>query len=156
MVVFSLLVGIATHILWDAFTHPRYWLYNHWHFLHVKVLLPLFGFRPWYAILQYLSSVLGIVVILLWCIYWYRNTAPVHSKPNPHFLTGDRIALGCAFLVAVVSGLAHAVASGTPHGVGGSQRFMSRVAITGITILWIEIVIYGVFRDLRRNTVKPA
>ena len=156
MIVFSILVGIATHIFWDAFTHPRYWIYDHVHFLSTRVSLPLFGPRPWYGILQYLSSVFGIVVVLLWCIHWYRNTPPVHSKQDRHFLTADRITLACALLIAVVSALVRATTSGIPHGVRGSQRFMSDVAVTGLTVLWIEIVVYGIVRDLRRNTVKPA
>jgi len=156
MIVFSILVGIATHLFWDAFTHPRYWLYDHWHFLSKTVSLPLFGPRPWYGILQYISSAFGILVVLLWCIHWYRYTPPVHSKRDRHFLTGDRIALACSLLIAVVSALVRAAASGIPHGVRGSQRFMTDVAVTAIAVLWIEVVIYGIVRDLRRNTVKPA
>ncbi len=156
MMVFSLLVGVATHIFWDAFTHPRYWIYDHWHFLSKTVSLPLFGPRPWFGILQYISSVLGIVIVLLWWIHWYRNTPPVHSKRDRHLLRSDRIALGCALLIAIASGLVRGAAFGIPQGVHGAQRFMTNVAVIGITILWIEIVIYGVVRDLRRDTVKPA
>jgi hypothetical protein len=154
MTVFSILVGIATHILWDAFTHRDSWVSDHVHFLTTTVSIPLFGLRPWYGILQYFSSALGVLVILVWYIHWYRNTPPVHSKRER--LTSDRIALACLLLIAVVFALIRAAASGVPHGVSGSQRFMTDVAITGITVLWIEIVIYGIVRDLRRNTVKPA
>ena len=48
--VFSILVGIATHIGWDSFTHSDYWLYDHWSFLRETVSLPIFGPRPWCAI----------------------------------------------------------------------------------------------------------
>jgi Domain of unknown function (DUF4184) len=155
MVVFSILVGIATHLFWDAFTHPRFWLYDHWHFLRRTASLPLFGPRPWYGMLQYFSSAFGIVVILVWYIHWYRNTPPVHSKQER--LTTDRLALACMLVIALVLAFTHAVASGgVPHGVGGSQRFMTDIAITGMTILWIEILIYGIVRDLRRNTFTPA
>jgi hypothetical protein len=156
LTVFSILVGIATHFFWDAFTHPRYWIYDHLHFLSKTVALPLFGPRPWYGILQYISSVFGMVVVLLWCIRWYRNTPPVHSKLDQHFLTNDRIALAGALLIAVVSAFVRAAASGIPHGVRGSQRFMSDMVVTWMAILWIEIVVYGIVRDLRRNTVKTA
>lgn len=152
MIVFSIFVGIATHILWDAFTHPG-WVTDHWHFLSTTISIPQLGPRPWYGILEYFSSAFGIVVILLWYIRWYRNTPPVHSKRER--LTSDRIAMACLFLFAAVFALVHAAASGIPHGVRGSQRFMTDLAITGITVLWIEIVIYGVVRNLSRS-VKPA
>ncbi len=65
MIVFSILVGIATHLLWDSFTHPRTWIYYHWDFLWETVNVPHFGIRPWFGIFQYLSSVLGLVIVLL-------------------------------------------------------------------------------------------
>ena len=154
MTVFSILVGTATHIFWDAFTHPGNWVSDHLHFLNTTVSILLFGARPWYAILEYLSSALGIVIILLWYIHWYRNTPPVHSKQNR--LTKDRIAIACFFLIAAVFALIRAAGSGVPHGVSGSQRFMADVAITGIAVFWIEIVLYGIVQNLRRNTVTPA
>lgn len=153
LIVLSILVGISTHILWDGFTHSGYWISDHLYFLHTTVQLPVFGSRPWYGILQYLSSGFGIVVILIWYLHWYRDTSAVHSKQEG--LIRDRIVLAILFLLAVVSGFARAAASGVPHGVGGSQRFMTDVAITGITVLWIEIVVYGVVRDLSRKA-KPA
>ena len=156
MTVLSILVGIATHIFWDAFTHPRYWIYNHLHFLGKTVSFPLFGHRPWYGILQYISSAFGVVVVLLWCIHWYRVAPPVHPKPDRRFLSGDRIALACSFLIAVIAAFVRAAVSGIPHGVPGSQRFMTDAAVTGIPVLWMEIVIYGIVRDLSRNMVKPV
>ena len=151
MTVFSILAGIATHILWDSFTHSGYWISDHLHFLHTIVSMPLFGPRPLFGILQYFSSAFGIVVILLWCIHWYRNTTPIHSDPDQLFLTRDRFALACSLFIAIAFGLVRAAASGVPHGVAGSQRFMTDVAITGMTVLWIEIVIYGVVRSLTRR-----
>jgi hypothetical protein len=153
MTVFSILVGIATHIFWDAFTHRDSWIFDHWHLLNTTDSIPLFGPRHWYEILQYFSSAFGIVVILLWYLHWYRNTLPIHSKRDR--LTSDRIAIASLFSIAVVCGLLRAAASGVPHGVSGSQRFMTDVAISGITVLWIEIVLYGVVRNLSRK-VKPA
>jgi len=149
LTVFSILIGITTHILWDGFTHRGYWISDRLHFLYTEVRLPVFGPRPWYGILQYLSSAFGIVVILLWYIQWYRKTRPVHSKQDG--LTRNRIVLAILFLFAVASGFGRAAASGIPQGVGGSQRFMTEMATTGITVLWIEIVIYGVVRDLSRK-----
>jgi hypothetical protein len=155
MILLSILVGIATHILWDSFTHSGYWLSDHLHFLHTTVSIPLFGPRPWFGILQYISSAFGIVIILLWCIHWYRNAAPVHSNPDRHFLTRDRIVRACSLFIAIVTGLIRAAASGVPHGVSGSQRYMTDAAITGISVLSIEIVIYGIVRSLSRR-VKTA
>ena len=153
MTVFSILVGIVTHIFWDAFTHGGSWVADRWHFLDTTASIPLFGPRYWYDILQYFSSAFGIFVILLWYVNWYRKTPPHHSRRDR--LTRDRVAIASSFLIAAAFGLVRAAAPGIPHGVTGSQRFMTDAAITGITVLWIEIVLYGVFRNLSRK-VKPA
>ena len=156
LIVFSILVGIATHILWDSFTHSGNWISHHLRFLSVDVSLPLFGPRPWYGILQYVSSALGIVILLLWGIHWYRDAVPVQSKPDRKLVKGDRIALACLFLIALFAALVRAIALGVPNGVHGAQRFMTIAAITGIAVFCSEIVIYGVVRNRIRNTVNTA
>jgi len=156
LIVFSILVGVASHILWDSFTHTGYWFSDHVPLLNRYVSLPLFGPRPWLGILQYFSSALGIVILLIWVIHWYRDAIPVSSKNNRNVLKGDRIALACSFLIALFVALVRAAASGLPNGVHGAQRFMTITAITGIAVLCFEIVIYGIVRDHTRNTVNPA
>ena len=156
LIVFSILVGIATHILWDSFTHSGNWLSNHLPFLSVYISLPLFGPRPWFAILEYFSSAFGIVVLLLWAIHWYRNATPVSANSNRRFVRRDRIALACSFLIALFIALVRAVAIGLPNGVHGAQRFMTIVAITGIAVFCFQLVIYGIMRSRTRNTVNPA
>lgn len=156
LIATSILVGVVTHIGWDSFTHPDYWLYHHWHFLHRSVVLPLFGSRRWCDILQYLSSVAGLLIIIVWSFHWYRTTTPVHSQPDRRFAAHDRIAMGCAFAIALIAAVVSAVASGVPNGVHGAQRFMTDGAITGITFFWLEVVIYGFVRNRARTTVKAA
>ena len=156
LIVLSILVGIATHILWDSFTHPGYWLYYHWNLLRETVELPLFGSRRWCDIFQYMSSAAGLLIVFLWFLHWYRNTTPVHSQPDRRFLTHDRVAIGCAFAIAMIAAVVRAVASGVPNGVHGAQRFMTDGAVTGITTFWIEAVIYGIVRNHSRDTIKTA
>ena len=156
LVIASILVGIATHIFWDSFTHTGYWVCDHLPFLSKTVSLPLFGPRPWYGILQYFSSAFGIVVLLLWCIHWYRNATPANFEPNRKFLRRDRTALACSFLIALFIGLVRAVAFGLPNGVHGAQRFMTIVAITAIAAFCFQIVIYGILRDHAQNAANPV
>jgi hypothetical protein len=156
LVVFSILVGIATHLFWDSFTHTGYWLSDHLPLLSHNVQLPLFGWRPWYAILQYISSAVGILVLLLWGIHWYRYATPVPSQHNWNFLKSDRIALASLLLIAFLAALVRAAAVGLPDGVHGAQRFMTIVAVTGIAVFCFEIVIYGIVRNHTRSTVNSV
>ena len=72
----SLLVGSWTHILWDSFTHTRGWVVQRVSALSAPV--SLFGFYTGEVchILQYASSVFGLIVLA----YWYRQVAAEAPK----------------------------------------------------------------------------
>lgn len=145
LVVFSILVGETTHIVWDWFTHPRYWLYRHWDFLRMTVRFPIIGRQQYCNIFQYVSSVAGVLIILLWCIHWYRS-APLHPKRDPQTNSVRRIVLACGFL-AIVTGFFRSASFGIPNGIHGWQRFTTQLVVTAISVFWIEIVIYGFTRN---------
>ena len=79
LIVLSILVGTATHLAWDAFTHDYSWIYKHWTLLGTLVHLPT-GDMKLYKVLEYTSSVFGLVVVAIWIAYWFRTTKPA-EKP---------------------------------------------------------------------------
>ncbi|MCC9072062.1 DUF4184 family protein [Flavobacterium sp. F-65] len=70
IVIFSLLLGIISHIFWDAFTHERGYFVQRIPFLNAELFT-----IPFYKIAQHLSSLVGMVFILL---YIYK--LPVRIK----------------------------------------------------------------------------
>jgi len=72
----ALLAGSATHLLWDAFTHPGSWGARH---------LPVLA-EPWHGMAgylwaQYASDVAGALVIATWVVLWWRRTPPAPRRP---------------------------------------------------------------------------
>ncbi len=67
----ALIIGSWTHILWDSFTHPGTWVVRRIDALSAPVTL--FGIYTGEVshVLQYASSVVGLVVIA----YWYHQVA---------------------------------------------------------------------------------
>jgi hypothetical protein len=156
LVCLSILVGSATHIVWDSFTHTEYWVGQHWEFLSTNVDVPLFGPRSWAAVFQYISSAGGLLIILLWFVHWYRETPPVHSQKDGRISHRDRIVVACTFLVAAVAGLARAAVPGLPDGVHGWQRFMTDAFITGMTVFCFEVLFYGFVRNRMIGVTRDA
>jgi len=74
----ALAVGAATHVAWDELTHPRRWGPE-----HVAVLAQDWGPLPGYRWLQYGTSVLGGVVLLVWFVRWWRRTPPRPDVRRP-------------------------------------------------------------------------
>lgn len=93
----SLILGVLSHIVWDLFTHEGRW--------GVQVLPaldemwgPLAGFK-W---LQHGSSVLGLVIIGVWALLWWRrhDPRPEFSQRLPH---GVRVAWWLSLPVILIA-----------------------------------------------------
>ncbi|HZX57395.1 MAG TPA: DUF4184 family protein, partial [Mucilaginibacter sp.] len=63
VIIFSALIGIASHLLWDSFTHPMGYFVKHHHILSRKVSVAN-HFIQTYNILQHLSTLVGFLIIL--------------------------------------------------------------------------------------------
>ncbi|WP_433833507.1 DUF4184 family protein [Flavobacterium anhuiense] len=63
IVIISLLIGIFSHIFWDAFTHKHGYFVNQFAIFQNTILL--FGVEtPFWKIAQHTSTVIGIILIL--------------------------------------------------------------------------------------------
>jgi hypothetical protein len=61
----AIVLGVWTHLLWDAFTHSEGWFVQRVAALSAPVIMgPYTG--TVYHVLQYLSSVFGLVVLAIW------------------------------------------------------------------------------------------
>jgi NADPH:quinone reductase-like Zn-dependent oxidoreductase len=77
LLVAALVLGTGTHLAWDDFTHARRWGAE-----HVPALAQDWGPLPGYRWLQYLSSVVGLAVLAVWFVRWWRRT-PAVPVPEP-------------------------------------------------------------------------
>jgi hypothetical protein len=69
IVLFSLLIGVLSHLMWDSFTHETGYFVNRFSFLNYNInAIPLF------KIAQHLSSLIGCIAII-YAIY----KLPLHS-----------------------------------------------------------------------------
>ena len=76
LLIVSLAIGVATHLIWDAFTHE-----GRWGTILVPQLTEPLG--PFLLVkwAQYLSSVLGLLFIAIWGVRWLARRTPVAVDP---------------------------------------------------------------------------
>jgi hypothetical protein len=146
LVSLSILVGAATHILWDSVTHPAFWPYQHWHFLSDTVRLPIAGSVQNYKLLQHVSTIFGLFVLLIWFV-----RQPSISPTRPRLIQDRRINERLAFLIASAVALAAGslrafIGAGATSGLHRIQIFIGEAAVTTISVFWLELVIYGFLR----------
>ena len=124
-VVASLVVGSATHVLWDAFTHAGR--------LGTQ-------FVPWlsadhaglagYRWAQYASGLAGLAVIAWWLARWWRRSPcrPADPVDPPRVPAAAMfwVAIASATLLAGIAGLADALAADQ-----GARRGLFRAATWG-------------------------
>jgi len=152
LVVGSVLVGIATHLVWDSFTHRNTWLYHRWPLLRQTVDLPILGMIPLYKVFQHGSTVIGIAVLTIWLAVCYRNT-----EPSDHVLSSSaspkrKVAIGAAVTIVALAGATiRAVAAvGVPTDQSSEKRFVGMLVVTAIALAWWELVAYGIFSSRRK------
>jgi len=61
----AILLGVWTHLLWDSFTHPEGWIVQRVAVLSAPLTLGPYNSTVYHA-LQYLSSIVGLCVMVLW------------------------------------------------------------------------------------------
>jgi hypothetical protein len=143
-IVTSILVGIATHLMWDSFTHVSAWPCRHWSVLRRPFPLPIVGQLPLYKILQHGSTILGIGILLAWLVHWYRTTPPsaaaMRSLPSGQkalvVLVGTIVALMGVILRVIIGSKASSA-----HFT--FNKLVVQSVVTAIALLWWQLVAYG-------------
>lgn len=137
----ALVVGAATHVLWDEFTHPRRWGTD-----HIPALGETWGLLPGYRWLQYASGLVGGAVLLVWLVRWWRRTPahPTRSAPGAGpawgLIAGAGLAVGAVAALSAPS-LGSAGFQGVTNGGGAALA-----AAVLLAVAW----------HVRRRTGRPA
>lgn len=135
IVVASILLGAATHIVWDSFTHKRSWPYEHIAFLQTHI--PVFHWRvDMSTFLQVASSVAGMVVLLVLWARW------VGTERRPGMPTVRRLGVVLA-AIAVLIALLRAMA--LAH-LFGKLDFTIIAIVTFLTALLVLVGLAGAWR----------
>jgi hypothetical protein len=131
LVLLSLASGAATHVVWDAFTHPHRWGTE-----HLPVLVSMWGGMPVYWWLQHGSGMVGAAVICGWLIGWWRKTEPL---PVPERTAAPWI-WTALLLLGTAAGLTAVIDASSPRAAGfaGATRGGAAVivAAVGLALAW--------------------
>ncbi|MEU4509631.1 DUF4184 family protein [Nonomuraea wenchangensis] len=122
-VVAALLAGMATHLVWDAFTQAGGFAVAHWQALRQ----PVAGAHRVFNVLMYVSSAGGLVILAGWLVRWYRR-APVRPGRWPGLAGRARGLVVTAVSLATAAG---AVAGATSDRAAVSDYDLVRSTILG-------------------------
>jgi hypothetical protein len=81
-VVFGLMVGASTHLLWDGITHPDGFIAQRVNWLQYPLEIAVLGVMPVARLLQYVSSIFGLVLLAFFA--WRKFNTSVCDASNSH------------------------------------------------------------------------
>jgi hypothetical protein len=134
LVAVSLILGVVTHLVWDAFTHD-----DGFGMRIFPALLENWGSRPGYFWMQNISSLLGLVILAIFAVRWLRR------QPNDvalaRILPGWlRTTLWCALPVVLFAALGWGIATYGPLRPGYSAEHLAYQVLPPAFAMWGMLV----------------
>jgi hypothetical protein len=157
-IVLWIAVGIATHLIWDSFTHGHNWMVERWGPLSFKLRLPFLYPMPINTLLQHVSTLLGLLVLAAWFLVWYRRTAPVAIR-SVRELSGFRklTVVSTMAITAVSAGFALAIFRLSDHEIPISHSLIVSTVIEAITLVFcVEVLLYGLARTYNSRSRRAS
>ena len=159
--ILSILIGAATHIIFDAFTHENA-LTSYFTWISTPLLTldghPIMPFR----VIQHGGTIIGLVLIGWWIFKWYKATA---AKEVVAWQPSKLVRISTLLLIIIIPGIAglivtyqnmpssdvlfglHSLQHGIKFGiVGGGAVFIITTAVIG---LFYQLLLY---RDNKNST----
>jgi hypothetical protein len=143
-VIASLTVGALTHLAWDSFTHAGALGVEAIPFLRMEVFVIDTYHGYVYKLIQYFSSGLGLLILGIWCILWFRKTPP-SPEPVLPMENSERITSALAILVVpFASGLFTTIFHfPNPITMRGVELLLGMGAISVFSALGIGLILYA-------------
>jgi hypothetical protein len=150
--VLAIYVGAWTHLAWDSFTHDTGWVVKRVSALSAPITIG--GYTGTMChILQYVSSVAGLVILAIW---YFRLTAPAAESSNPPVVSpfGRALLLLLVSLAATAIGVFISVRAAL---IGHSNYHVIYLLLTR-SIAWFGMLylLAGLFVTLSRRKPEPV
>ena len=145
VVALSVLLGAATHVGWDAFTHSNGWAVLEFPLLSTPVLHTPFGTLRMFKLLQHGSTLLGSLGLIAFYFRWLGRQGGSSLARTSSLSASLRSWAICLFLLvagAVGLGLAWAV---TPpaRGLDATRVLLVRGMLFGGATLLLQVLLFA-------------
>jgi hypothetical protein len=133
------MVGIGSHVVWDAFTHGHGFFVRNVPDLQSPAFEEFGTGRPLWNLLQHGSSLLGMAVLPLWYGLWLRRAVPQEVPRYLRLKTAWKRWI-CASIVVLAGGIALVDAWKESDHLASRALFAGTFAIMFMSVVYIGIL----------------
>lgn len=157
LILLSLAFGALTHILWDSFTHFDGWVVQRIPLLSASLIVTDLAALRLYKLLQHGSTLVGAALLVYWYTRWYRQMPGPVAEPSPTISLGAKpVGVALMILGAVLAALVYAyTAQPSLSDFETFRQFLRLFVVGGVSVLFIEFVVFSAFWHLTRFRVQP-
>jgi hypothetical protein len=150
----SLLLGAATHIVWDAFTHRQGFIVDDMPALQMSTP---FAHQPIYNLLQLASSVVGLVLLGWAYVRWLRRSGSCTGHVETPLPTRTRSTIiGLAGTAALGFGLCFGYYFALLYPSRWLAAFVVRSIIGTMAAGFLSVLIFSLWWHLRQWSAEPG
>jgi hypothetical protein len=150
LIAAAILVGAATHIVWDSFTHKSGWAVRHIAALSIPVHVAQQVSVPGFKLLQHGSTIIGSLVVLRWAMSWLRRQ-PEEARKYSSAEWSEFLRTAALLLSVSVAG---SVANGFRGISRGPVAVLGYAAVGGMAALILALLVLGSLRDDGRRALE--
>jgi hypothetical protein len=153
-----IVLGMATHLVWDWFTHPHTWIWEHWSWMRQKVAVPFHPPVVMNKLVQLASSLLGLAILVAWFAVWYHREVPAREVYTKQ-LTSTRKTAIVAIMIAIAfgAGCPLAVMRDLDRDPALNPVGLASTTIEAVMLLFfVQILLYAIVRTYAmRSESRP-
>ena len=144
LIVISLLIGSFSHLLWDSFTHQTGWVVQR--VAALEGTLRPFHHYPVYKFLQHSSGVLGLAILVIAYLQWYRQ-AKSSAVRRPGMTVAARFTIAFLMLAgAIVAALLRTVSPLISRQTIRGNVVQATIAFVSIFV--VEMIVFSIIWHL--------
>jgi hypothetical protein len=140
----AIVIGAASHIVWDAFTHGSSPVVSALPFLRVTVFKIGYEHYRLFKVLQHVSSLAGMLALFVWA--WRIRHAPAVQSPTGPALEARRVVAGkaraAALFIVVIASCVFGIAEFLNYPDVDFERRLFHLAMGGMTgcvLAWLAV-----------------
>ena len=144
----GIVLGAATHLLWDGFTHGGYWGAALFPGLRAPALSLGGRVIPWFNLLQHLSTLVGGLVLLTWAT---REASRAGALDVLARSAWRWLVILAMIAGALAVGLWNGARFGEASGYWAVQVWLGRVAVAALAGFGVALLAYSIIHRVVRQ-----